>query len=128
PTARRSTPSEDGAAVQPVSTRFLQAIRNPPAIKIRVEVWRGGARVDNYGDDGLPIYGGAVDVDATKLTRRSLNGVQVDATDANWSLLSPIGTELRPWRGFRFGVGQSELVPLGRFRISDLAETYGDNW
>jgi len=82
-----------------VSAQFLDAIRRPPAIKTRVEVWRGGVRQDTFGDDGLPIYAGQVQVDGTKLTRRTLTGLQVDATDDNWALLSPVGTQLRCWAG-----------------------------
>ena len=111
-----------------VSAQFLDAIRRPPAIKTRVEVWRGGVRQDTFGDDGLPIYAGQVQVDGTKLTRRTLTGLQVDATDDNWALLSPVGTQLRCYRGFRYGPGSSELAPLGWFDLTSFSETYGDAW
>lgn len=91
-------------------------------------MWRGGARVDNYGPDGLPFYRGGIHVDATRLTRRTLTGLRVDATDDNWDLLSPVGTQLRCWRGFRYGPGRSELVPVGWFTLDQLSETYGDDW
>lgn len=112
----------------PVTTRFLEAIRRPPAILTRVEVWRDNTRIDPYGDTGLPLYGGVVQVDGSKLTRRTLTGLRVDATDDNWELLTPIGTQLHCWRGFRYGTGQSELIPVGRFTLDRLAETYGGDW
>lgn len=112
----------------PVSQRFLDAVRHPPAIYTRVEVWLGEARVDGYGDDGLPVYGGQVQVDGTKQVRRTLAGVTVDATDDMWALLSPVGTELRAFRGFTYLNGERDVVPLGRFVIPNLAETYGGDW
>lgn len=112
----------------PVSPRFLEAVRRPPAIKTRVEVWRDGVRVDPYGDEGLPIYSGQVQVDASRLTRRTLSGLRVDATDDNWNLLTPVGTQLRCFRGFRYGTGQAELIPVGRFTMDKLTETYGGDW
>lgn len=111
-----------------VSPRFLEAIRRPPDIKVRVEVWRGGTRIDPYGTDGLPIYAGRVQVDGSRLTRRTLTGLRVDATDDNWNLLTPVGTQLRCFRGFRWGTGQSELIPVGRFTMAKLTETYGGDW
>lgn len=93
-----------------------------------MEVWRGGVRVDGYGDDGLPIYGGEVDVDATKQVRRTLTNVSVDATDAMWDLLSPVGTQLRVFRGFRYLNSEIEAVPVGQFVLPGLSETYGGNW
>lgn len=111
-----------------VSDQFLAAIRNPPAILVRVEVWRGGVRVDTYGDAGIPIYGGGVQVDGTKQTQRTLTGLQVDATDEMWDLLSSPGTELHCYRGFRYGPSSSELVPVGRFMLESLTETYGGDW
>lgn len=108
--------------------RFFDAIRNPPAITSRVEVWLGGARADDYGDDGLPFYGGQVDVDGGKQIRRTLTGLQVDADTDTWDLLSPPGTELRAWRGFRYPNGDTDEVPQGRFVIPNLEETYGGDW
>jgi hypothetical protein len=111
-----------------VSQTFLDAVRNPPAIAVRLEVWRSGARVDPYGEQGLAVYAGQVQLDRTKLVRRTLSGVHVDATDDTWNLLSPPGTELRAFRGFRYPNGSSELIPVGRFLLDDLSETYGGEW
>jgi hypothetical protein len=111
-----------------VSAQFLEAIRNPPPIAVRLEAWRAGARVDTYGDDGIPIYAGEVQVDGTKAIQRSLSGLRVDATDEMWDLLSPVGTQLRAYRGFRYGPGRSELVPAGWFAIETLTENYGGDW
>lgn len=95
---------------------------------VRVEVWRGGVRVDGYGVEGIPVYGGEVDVDPGKQTRRILSGLKVDATDDMWDLLSPVATELRVFRGFRYSNGESELVPVGQFVVPNLSETYGGDW
>lgn len=108
--------------------RFFEAISNPPAITSRVEVWLGGTRVDDYGDEGLPFYAGQVDVDGGKQIRRTLTGLQTDATPETWDLLSPLGTELRAFRGFRYLNNDTDEVPLGRFVVPNLEETYGDNW
>jgi hypothetical protein len=107
---------------------FLDAIRNPPAIAVRVEVWRAGVRVDTYGDAGIPVYAGSIQVDGTKLTRRTLTGLRVDATDEMWNLLSPPGTQLRCFRGFAYSNGGSELIPVGRFVVDSISETYGGDW
>lgn len=112
----------------PVTARFLDAIRRPPGIYTRVEVWFDGERVDGYGDDGIPVHGGNVDVDPGKQVRRTLTGVEVDATDAMWNLLSPVGTQLRAYRGFRYLNGEVDAVPLGVFVVPNLSETYGGNW
>lgn len=111
-----------------MSARFLEAVRNPPAIAVRVEVWRSGVRVDTYGDDGIPVYAGTIQVDGTKLTRRTLSGLRVDATDEMWDLLSPPGTRLHCYRGFKYSYGGSELIPVGRFVVDSLSETYGGDW
>ncbi|MCW2621942.1 MAG: Peptidase match, partial [Frankiales bacterium] len=112
----------------PASALFFQSIRNPPAIATRMEVWRGGVRIDGYGDDGIPIHGGEVDVDPGKQVRRVLSGVEIDSTDEMWDLLAPVGTELRSFRGFRYSNGASELIQTGRFVVPNLSETYGGNW
>lgn len=91
-------------------------------------MWRGGVRVDSFGVDGIPVYGGEVDVDPTKQVRRTLSGVKVDGTDEMWDLLSPVGTELRVFRGFRFLNGEYEFVPVGVFVTPGLRETYGGDW
>lgn len=111
--------------------RFYEAIRNPPAITSRVEVWLSGTRVDTdvYPDgEGLPFYAGEVQVDGAKQTRRILTGLQTDATPEAWELLSPPGTELRVFRGFRYLNHDVDEVPLGRFIVPNLSETYGDAW
>lgn len=108
--------------------RFLDAVRNPPTITTRVEVWRGGTRVDPYGDRGLTVYGGQSTDNAAKQVRRTLTGAKVDANDATWDLLSPAGTELRVWRGFTYLNGETDLAPVGWFVLDDLEETYGGDW
>ena len=112
----------------PLGSQFLPAVRNPRAILTRTEVWRGGQRVDTYGDKGIPLYGGEMQCDGTKSTRRTLTGLQVDATDEMWNLLSPVGTRLHAYRGFQYGPGVTELIPLGKFVIASLAEEYGGTW
>jgi hypothetical protein len=110
------------------SARFLDAIRHPPRLYVRVEVWLAGSRVDTYGVDGIPVYGGEVDGDASKQVRRTLNGVTVDATDEMWDLLSPVGTQLRVFRGFRYLNGEVEAVPAGVFVMPGITENYGGDW
>lgn len=71
----------------------------------------------------LESIGGEVKVDGTAAIRRSCRATCVD-TDGSWtptgpgSLLTPFGTELRPYRGVQYIDGTEEVYPLGVFRIA----------
>ncbi|GGM55428.1 hypothetical protein GCM10012275_28180 [Longimycelium tulufanense] len=73
----------------------------------------------------LTVKSGDVSVDRTASPRRSLNVTVVDTTgalvpDKTRGLLTPYGTELRPFRGVRYSDGTTELAPLGVFHLAKV--------
>lgn len=87
--------------------------------------------VDVVNPSGLTVrltaVGGSVDIDRTSDTRRRCQIACVDSDGTLTpktaaSLLTPYGTEIRPYRGVKYtsGVlaGSFEAVPLGVFRLS----------
>lgn len=76
----------------------------------------------------LVAVGGDVTVDRTAAIRRGCRIECIDPTGeftptSAMSLLTPYGTELRPYRGVRYSDGSEELHPLGVFRISVATAT-----
>ncbi len=105
----------------PVSPRFLESLRHSHEVVTRVDVWRGGAIVAS----DIPVQGGSVTVDESSQVRRTLSlelHPDLDPRDAN-SLLAPFGTELAVHTGLRFPEGDTELVPLGVFRVEDAGRS-----
>lgn len=109
--------------------RFYQAIRKSH----RIISW-----VDVIGVDRevfrLPAIDGSVDVDRSAAYRRKVSVDCVDVTGQltprkNGELLTPHGTELRPYRGVRYSDAPEdyEVAPLGVFRLSDadITDTIG---
>ena len=81
----------------------------------------------------LLILDGDVGCDRTAQVRRSFTCHCVDPTGeitprASGEILTPYGTELRPYRGIRWknndGTYSEEICPLGVFRLSDSDITY----
>ncbi|MFJ4828387.1 DUF5047 domain-containing protein [Streptomyces sp. NPDC088747] len=79
----------------------------------------------------LPATGGEVGVDRTAAIRRTCKATCIDplgvlVPSGTDSLLTPYGTELRPYRGVRYAPtpehpeGETEVVPLGVFRLSKV--------
>lgn len=71
----------------------------------------------------LVAVDGAVTVDRTAQFRRSAGIECVDPLgefipDGSAGLLTPFGTEVRPYRGVRYSDGTVEVYPLGVFRLS----------
>lgn len=71
----------------------------------------------------LSATDGSVAVDRTAAVRRTCTATCIDPLGLltpgdTSSLLTPYGTELRPYRGVRYGDGTTEVVPLGVFRLS----------
>jgi Domain of unknown function (DUF5047) len=88
----------------------------------RVEVWLAGSQIL----DDLPYLSGEVTLNGPGGVRGTLAlTVAPDEGTATWDLLSPIGTELVPYRGVRFIDGTSEWVPLGVFGIDSQRMGYG---
>lgn len=107
----------------PVTARYLEAVRYPHTIHTRLEAWRAGARIDaaRYGTAGIPFAGGAVTVDNSPGVRRTLD-TTLAPDEGLYSLLSPIGTQLRPVSVLEYPNGATEEVPLGRFPIADQSD------
>lgn len=71
----------------------------------------------------LPATGGEVTCDRTAEIRRACRATCIDPTglltpSSADSLLTPYGTILLPYRGVRYTDGTTEVVPLGKFRLS----------
>ncbi len=73
----------------------------------RVEVWREGVRIDEYGEEGVPVVTGAISATlASQVTRQlsmSVDESLYPATDD--ALLAPYGNELRVFQGIKPGAG-----------------------
>jgi hypothetical protein len=72
----------------------------------------------------LVVIDGDVTVDRTAQFRRGLTLNCIDPTNefvpqGDTGLLTPFGTELRPYRGVQYDDGTVEVYPLGVFRLSD---------
>jgi hypothetical protein len=81
----------------------------------------------------LQVLDGEVQADRTAQVRRSLHCRIVDPTGeitprATGEVLTPYGTELRPYRGIKWqnndGTWSEEICPLGVFRLSKSSITY----
>lgn len=110
--------------MQAVSARFDDALRGTPEPVFRAELWRDGARLTlPSGLSSLLVTGGSLTVDETSKTRRSATlTVADDLTVAQADdLMCPADTDLRVWAGVRHSEGDEELVPVGVFRINEVA-------
>lgn len=80
----------------------------------------------------LEAIGGDVSVDRTASIRRSCSITCIDS-DGSWtpqgpqSVLTPFGTEIRPYRGVVYSDGTEEVQPLGVFRLAkaDVTDKLG---
>lgn len=76
----------------------------------------------------IDVTDGTVNVDRTSTYRRQCSITCVDPTGAltpksEADILTPFGTEIRPYRGVTYPGGRTEVVPLGVFRISKSTVT-----
>jgi len=100
------------------SDRFLEALRGPHEVTTRVDVFFGGALIEQ----DLKVENGSVTVDEGSQVRRTANLTIADpALDPAGviDLLAPFGTEILVRRGITFGEGDEELIPLGVFRVDE---------
>lgn len=105
--------------------RFLNEIRRSHTVYAYVDI-----QGPNQEPMRLLAIGGEVNVDRTAAVRRA---GKVDCIDpegvlipqGDYGLLTPYGTELRPYRGVRYSDGTTEVYPLGVFRLSgaDFSES-----
>jgi hypothetical protein len=104
--------------VQRATDRFLAEIKLSHTVYSYVDVVSPTQQTVR-----LPVTGGSVTVDRTATTRRTCQVTCIDplgvlVPTGTSSLLTPFGTELRPYRGVLYDDGTTEVVPLGIFRLS----------
>lgn len=102
------------------TAEFLAEIRRSHHVYSYVDVVSSSQEVKR-----LSATGGGVTEDATAEIRRRCSITVVDATGdltprGVQDLLTPYGTELRPYRGVIYADGTVEVMPLGVFRISQV--------
>lgn len=108
--------------MQSVSALFLKEVAGSHRAVVVAEVWSNSSKVATI----YPIDG-SVSVDARRSIRRSCSFALADETGIlnprnMASPLSPyLSNEIKLFRGVRYADGTSELVPLGVFRITNVA-------
>lgn len=107
--------------------RFLDEIRRSHTVVSYVDVISPNQEVKR-----LVAIDGEVTVDRTAQYRRAARIDCIDpegiyVPDGNSGILTPFGTEVRPYRGVRYSDGEEEIYPLGVFRLSnaDFTESTG---
>jgi hypothetical protein len=100
------------------SARFLAEIRHSHTVYSYIDVISPTQQVLR-----LPATGGDVSCDRSAAIRRSCKATCVDPTgtlapSTADDILTPYGTELRPYRGVKYDDGTIEVLPLGVFRLS----------
>lgn len=95
----------------PVSARFLAALGGSHTVIARVDAYSSG-RCVAYD---IPFSDGSVSVSSGTGIHRKLDLTISDPS--LWDLLTPVGVELRAFRGVRHPGGFDELVPLGVFGL-----------
>jgi hypothetical protein len=113
--------------VQRASARLLSEIRQSHTVFSYVDVIS-----PTQERRRLPATGGEVSCDRTAAVRRTCKATCVDPlgdlvpSDTS-SLLTPYGTELRPYRGVRYPAtpehpeGEIDVLPLGVFRLAKVS-------
>lgn len=111
------------------SPRFIEAITGSHEVYQYVDV------IAPSGDTlTLHITQGSVNVDRSAQYKRSSTMTAIDPTgsivpqDAA-GILTPFGTEVRPYKGVKYADGTFEVMPLGVFRLSKstVSEDASDN-
>lgn len=105
------------------TNRFLAEIKRSHTVYAYVDVISPNQEVKR-----LPAVDGEVNVDRTAEVRRGarIDCIDVDGTlvpDGNSGVLTPFGTEVRPYRGVKYSDGTIEVYPLGVFRLSAATVT-----
>lgn len=108
--------------------RFLTEIRRSHTIVSYVDVIAPGQEVRR-----LQAVDGTVNVDRTAQYRRAASIACIDPTGAflpssdNSGILTPFGTECRPYRGVQYVDGTTEVMPLGVFRLAQVTLSEGSS-
>jgi hypothetical protein len=101
----------------PVSDRFLKALRSSHTVACRVDAYDGARLVMR----DVPFTDGTVSVSSGTGVHRKLDLTVADP--ALWDVLTPVGMELRAYRGIRYPGGAEEMVPLGVFSLDQQSTT-----
>lgn len=106
--------------MEAVTDLFLAEIRKSHTVYAYVDVTSPSQETFR-----LPVVGGDVDVDRSSAVRRRCSVHCIDPAgtlvpEAAESILTPYGTEIRPYRGVKYSDGTVETVPLGVFRIAKV--------
>lgn len=90
-----------------------------------IQIWRGGARLDTYGDDGVPFFTGTVSADlGSQVTRQlslSVDGALWPVTEDPLELFNPYGNEIRAWYGVFAGAGVPYVWQVFRGQIHTVS-------
>ena len=114
-----------------VSSAFREALRaGVHEYRVRVEILDTDfqpVKVIDAEDPNLALIDGAVDVDVTRGTRRTLTMSFLNtngdfSSDSEWGGLFYVNRIIRLYRGLVVGEGIDELVPIGTFMV-DKSET-----
>lgn len=111
----------------PHSSRWNEAIAGSAMVELHVELWRGGIRL--LKDVPIVPESARVTCDGGSQVRRtcSLTIGDPDLRPVYWTDgLAPAGSELVITSGVRYPDGQTELIPVGVFRIDEPATAFGD--
>lgn len=103
----------------PTSARFLAALPESHTPAFEVVLFRADGKVET-----LPHTGGSVSVDRGQAVRRTCSVTLDDVTlipRTAADKLSVYGAQLRISRGIHWPDGSRELVPLGVFRVDEVA-------
>lgn len=109
--------------MRPVSGRFLSTLRGSHKVVFRAKVLTSYQSVVDPTGIEIPIVSGDVQSSSATAIRSTLNLT----TSFKWpqeamDLLAPYGNEITVARGISYGDGQSEMVPLGIFRIETVEQ------
>lgn len=103
----------------PSTPQFAAALLQPHEATTRIEVWRGGGLM--LAD--LPISGGRLSIDAGGSVRYVLDAEVSDPTlipTSDTSLLAPLDTQFRVFKGIRYPSGQVEELRIGTLWLEDV--------
>jgi hypothetical protein len=103
-----------------VSDRFLDALGTPGQQRISTCT----VQVPGGTPQPLQIVSGNISADSTATARRK-GYLEVQATAAQYDLITTDGAEFKVTHGLSFGADDQELIPIGTFEIVDGTQDFG---